>query len=68
MLQILPIFRFLFSTRPGGVGLNLQVADTVIIFDSDWSPQMDQQVEDRAHRIGQKKEVRVFVLVSVGLI
>ncbi|GFY85074.1 SNF2/Brahma-type chromatin-remodeling protein CHR12 [Actinidia rufa] len=34
----------------------------------DWNPQMDQQAEDRAHRIGQKKEVRVFVLVSVGSI
>ncbi|WOL03336.1 hypothetical protein Cni_G12056 [Canna indica] len=63
-----PIFMFLLSTRAGGLGLNLQSADTVIIFDSDWNPQMDQQAEDRAHRIGQKKEVRVFVLVSVGSI
>ncbi|KAJ3669650.1 hypothetical protein LUZ60_011600 [Juncus effusus] len=63
-----PIFMFLLSTRAGGLGLNLQTADTVIIFDSDWNPQMDQQAEDRAHRIGQKKEVRVFVLVSVGSI
>ncbi|KAJ9538431.1 hypothetical protein OSB04_031164 [Centaurea solstitialis] len=57
-----PFFMFLLSTRAGGLGLNLQTADTVIIFDSDWNPQMDQQAEDRAHRIGQKKEVRVFVL------
>ncbi|XP_019055764.1 PREDICTED: probable ATP-dependent DNA helicase CHR12 isoform X2 [Nelumbo nucifera] len=63
-----PIFMFLLSTRAGGLGLNLQTADTVIIFDSDWNPQMDQQAEDRAHRIGQKKEVRVFVLISVGSI
>ncbi|XP_047319320.1 probable ATP-dependent DNA helicase CHR12 [Impatiens glandulifera] len=63
-----PVFMFLLSTRAGGLGLNLQTADTVIIFDSDWNPQMDQQAEDRAHRIGQKKEVRVFVLVSVGSI
>lgn len=63
-----PYFIFLLSTRAGGLGLNLQSADTVIIFDSDWNPQMDQQAEDRAHRIGQKKEVRVFVLVSVGSI
>ncbi|KAJ8766328.1 hypothetical protein K2173_022387 [Erythroxylum novogranatense] len=63
-----PYFMFLLSTRAGGLGLNLQSADTVIIFDSDWNPQMDQQAEDRAHRIGQKKEVRVFVLVSVGSI
>ncbi|RZC92225.1 hypothetical protein C5167_026856 [Papaver somniferum] len=61
-----PFFMFLLSTRAGGLGLNLQTADTVIMFDSDWNPQMDQQAEDRAHRIGQKKEVRVFVLVSVG--
>ncbi|XP_016434842.2 putative ATP-dependent DNA helicase CHR12 [Nicotiana tabacum] len=63
-----PYFMFLLSTRAGGLGLNLQTADTVIIFDSDWNPQMDQQAEDRAHRIGQKKEVRVFVLISVGSI
>ncbi|XP_050217949.1 probable ATP-dependent DNA helicase CHR12 [Mercurialis annua] len=63
-----PYFMFLLSTRAGGLGLNLQTADTVIIFDSDWNPQMDQQAEDRAHRIGQKKEVKVFVLVSVGSI
>lgn len=63
-----PFFMFLLSTRAGGLGLNLQTADTVIIFDSDWNPQMDQQAEDRAHRIGQKKEVCVFVLVSVGSI
>eukprot|EP00898_Chlorokybus_atmophyticus_P006098 jgi/Chlat1/648/Chrsp103S00966 len=59
-------FIFLLSTRAGGLGLNLQTADTVIMFDSDWNPQMDQQAEDRAHRIGQKKEVRVFVLCCVG--
>ncbi|XP_022721807.1 probable ATP-dependent DNA helicase CHR12 isoform X2 [Durio zibethinus] len=63
-----PYFMFLLSTRAGGLGLNLQTADSVIIFDSDWNPQMDQQAEDRAHRIGQRKEVKVFVLVSVGSI
>ena len=61
-----PYFMFLLSTRAGGLGLNLQTADTVILFDIDWNPQMDQQAEDRAHRIGQKKEVRVFVLITVG--
>jgi ATP-dependent helicase STH1/SNF2 len=43
---------FLLSTRAGGHGLNLQVADTVIIFDSDFNPQMDEQAKDRVHRIG----------------
>ena len=51
------IFIFLLSTRAGGLGLNLQTADNVIIFESDWNPQMDLQAQDRAHRIGQQKEV-----------
>ena len=55
---------FILSTRAGGLGLNLQTADTVIIFDSDWNPQMDLQAQDRAHRIGSKSEVRVFRLVT----
>lgn len=63
-----PYFCFLLSTRAGGLGLNLQTADTVIIFDSDWNPQMDLQAQDRAHRIGQKKAVRVFRLISSGTV
>lgn len=59
-------FIFLLSTRAGGLGLNLQVADTVIIFDSDWNPHMDLQAQDRAHRIGQKNEVRVLRFVTVN--
>ena len=55
---------FMLSTRAGGLGLNLQSADTVIIFDSDWNPQQDLQAMDRAHRIGQKNEVRVYRLVT----
>lgn len=55
---------FLLSTRAGGLGLNLQAADTVIIFDSDFNPQMDLQAQDRAHRIGQKHEVRVYRLIT----
>ncbi|EPZ33866.1 hypothetical protein ROZALSC1DRAFT_28963 [Rozella allomycis CSF55] len=51
---------FLLSTRSGGLGINLTSADTVIIFDSDWNPQMDLQAQDRAHRIGQTKPVLVF--------
>ncbi len=59
-----PYFIFLLSTRAGGLGLNLATADTVIIFDSDWNPMMDAQAQDRAHRIGQKNEVRVYRLVT----
>ncbi|KAI8874769.1 hypothetical protein K501DRAFT_204024, partial [Backusella circina FSU 941] len=59
-----PYFIFLLSTRAGGLGLNLQSADTVIIFDSDWNPHQDLQAQDRAHRIGQTKEVRIFRLIS----
>ncbi|RIA98252.1 SNF2 family N-terminal domain-containing protein [Glomus cerebriforme] len=57
-------FIFLLSTRAGGLGLNLQTADTVIIFDSDWNPHQDLQAQDRAHRIGQTKEVRILRLIS----
>jgi ATP-dependent helicase STH1/SNF2 len=55
---------FILSTRAGGLGLNLQTADTVVIFDSDWNPQMDIQAQDRAHRIGQKQEVKVLRLIT----
>ena len=43
-----------------------QTADTVVIFDSDWNPHQDLQAQDRAHRIGQKNEVRVIRLMSVN--
>ncbi|KAF1757608.1 hypothetical protein GCK72_014064 [Caenorhabditis remanei] len=59
-------FLFMLSTRAGGLGLNLQTADTVIIFDSDWNPHQDMQAQDRAHRIGQKKEVRVLRLITAN--
>uniref|UniRef100_A0A8C7NPC5 SWI/SNF related BAF chromatin remodeling complex subunit ATPase 2 n=1 Tax=Oncorhynchus mykiss TaxID=8022 RepID=A0A8C7NPC5_ONCMY len=59
-------FVFLLSTRAGGLGLNLQAADTVVIFDSDWNPHQDLQAQDRAHRIGQKNEVRVLRLCTVN--
>ncbi|XP_009325496.1 PREDICTED: probable global transcription activator SNF2L2 [Pygoscelis adeliae] len=59
-------FIFLLSTRAGGLGLNLQAADTVIIFDSDWNPHQDLQAQDRAHRIGQQNEVRVLRLCTVN--
>ncbi|KAJ8305679.1 hypothetical protein KUTeg_016224 [Tegillarca granosa] len=61
-----PYFVFILSTRAGGLGLNLQTADTVIIFDSDWNPHQDMQAQDRAHRIGQKNEVRVLRLMTVN--
>jgi hypothetical protein len=60
----LPVF--LLSTRAGGVGINLQAADTVIFYDSDWNPQQDLQAMSRAHRLGQTKTVLVLRLVSVG--
>lgn len=57
-------FLFLLSTRAGGLGINLTSADTVIIYDSDWTPQMDLQAMDRAHRIGQKNLVNVYRLIT----
>jgi ATP-dependent helicase STH1/SNF2 len=63
-----PYFLFLLSTRAGGLGLNLATADVVIIFDSDWNPMMDLQAQDRAHRIGQKNEVRVYRLITNSMI
>lgn len=57
-------FVFLLSTRAGGLGINLETADTVILFDLDWNPQNDLQAIARAHRIGQKKPVNVYRFVS----
>ncbi|KAJ4746621.1 chromatin remodeling 1 [Rhynchospora pubera] len=58
------IFACLLSTRAGGQGLNLIGADTVIIHDMDFNPQMDRQAEDRCHRIGQDKPVTIYRLVT----
>ncbi|CAK9291495.1 unnamed protein product [Gordionus sp. m RMFG-2023] len=55
-----PKFLFMLSTRAGGLGINLASANVVILFDSDWNPQVDLQAMDRAHRIGQLKQVSVF--------
>jgi superfamily II DNA or RNA helicase len=61
-------FVFLLSTRAGGLGINLATADTVVLYDSDWNPQMDLQAQDRAHRIGQTKPVTVYRLVTEGTV
>ena len=57
-------FIFLLTTRAGGLGINLTSADVVVLFDSDWNPQADLQAMDRAHRIGQTKQVYVFRFVT----
>jgi chromodomain-helicase-DNA-binding protein 7 len=57
-------FIMLLSTRAGGVGINLTAADTCIIFDSDWNPQNDLQAQARCHRIGQKKSVKIYRLLT----
>ena len=61
-------FVFLLSTRAGGLGINLATADIVILFDSDWNPQVDLQAMDRAHRIGQTKPVQVFRFITEGTV
>lgn len=62
------IFIFLLSTRAGGLGINLTAADTVIFYDSDWNPTIDSQAMDRAHRLGQTKQVTVYRLITRGTI
>lgn len=58
------IFAFIASTRSGGVGINLTGADTVIFYDNEFNPAMDKQAMDRAHRIGQTREVNIYRLVT----
>ena len=62
------ITAFLISLKAGGTGLNLTSADTVIVFDPWWNPAVENQAIDRAHRIGQKKTVNVYRLVTQGTI
>ncbi|KAL6120771.1 hypothetical protein NUSPORA_02447 [Nucleospora cyclopteri] len=61
-------FIFILSTRAGGVGINLTAADTVIFYDSDWNPTVDQQAMDRVHRLGQTKNVTVYKLITKNTI
>jgi TATA-binding protein-associated factor len=56
----------LLTTSVGGLGLTLTGADTVIFMDHDWNPMKDAQAMDRAHRIGQKKVVNVYRLITRG--
>lgn len=56
---------FLLSTRAGGLGINLTAADTVIFYESDWNPTLDLQAMDRAHRLGQTKNVSFYLLTIV---
>ncbi|KFP07189.1 DNA excision repair protein ERCC-6 [Calypte anna] len=62
------IFIFLLTTRVGGIGVNLTGADRVIIYDPDWNPSTDTQARERAWRIGQKKQVTVYRLLTAGTI
>ena len=59
---------FLISLKAGGVGLNLTAADTVVHFDPWWNPAVEAQATDRAHRIGQKKAVSVYKLITRGTV
>jgi SNF2 family DNA or RNA helicase len=59
---------FLISLKAGGTGLNLPGADTVILYDLWWNPAVEEQATGRAHRMGQKKVVQVFRLITNGTI
>ncbi|CAI8493043.1 unnamed protein product [Hanseniaspora opuntiae] len=59
---------FILSTKAGGFGINLVAANNVLIFDQSFNPHDDAQAMDRAHRVGQTKEVHVYTLISNGTI
>lgn len=59
---------FLLTTRVGGIGVNLTGADRVIIYDPDWNPSTDMQARERAWRLGQKRDVTIFRLMTKGTI
>ncbi|APA06444.1 hypothetical protein SS1G_12881 [Sclerotinia sclerotiorum 1980 UF-70] len=62
------ITAFLLTTKAGGTGINLMYANKVIIFDGSFNPQDDVQAENRAHRVGQTRDVEVVRLVTKGTI
>ncbi|GBF92727.1 hypothetical protein Rsub_05096 [Raphidocelis subcapitata] len=62
------VFLFLLSTGAGGVGLNLTAANRVVIFDPSWDPSQDLQAQDRAYRLGQRRDVHVYRLLATGTV
>ncbi|KXS20289.1 hypothetical protein M427DRAFT_52512 [Gonapodya prolifera JEL478] len=62
------VYVFLLTTKVGGLGVNLTGADRVIIFDPDWNPSTDVQARERAWRLGQKREVTIYRLMTSGTI
>ncbi|CAN6479483.1 unnamed protein product [Victoria cruziana] len=62
------VFIFILTTKVGGLGTNLTGADRVIIFDPDWNPSTDMQARERAWRIGQKRDVTIYRLITRGTI
>ena len=62
------IFGFLLTTQVAGVGITLTGADRVIIFDPTWNPATDNQAVDRAYRVGQRREVVVYRLITCATI
>lgn len=59
---------FILSTRSGGLGINLTGADTVLFYDLDWNSAIESQCMDRAHRIGQTRDVHIYRFVSEATI
>lgn len=62
------VFVFLLTTRAGGIGINLTGANRVLIFDPDWNPSTDAQARERCWRLGQRRDVTIYRLVTAGTI